>query len=139
MPSSMTQIRTALATTLSEAGLTVYPTIQDAINAPAAVVAPDPKTCIEYGKAMRMGSDTYYFCIQVLVAPTEISNAQNQLDSFITGQGEHSLRQLLFGNNSIGLPDVNVYVSACTGYGGTPQIAGFPYIGALMHLTVTVD
>lgn len=135
MASSLTDIRDALKQTISQFGLQVYGTVPDVTNTPACVIEPDT---IDYTVAMAMGGDTYVFRLMVLVAATELSNAQKKLDQYITGQGEKSIRQFLFENSSLGLPDVDCVVKSMKGYNGAPESAGIKLIGAIMRVSVTV-
>lgn len=139
MPSSLTEIREALKTTLAQFGLQVYSTVPDVANTPACVVEPSIKDSIVFTGAMRMGGDTYNFDLSILVAATDVRNAQQILDQYITGQGPKSIRELLFHNVSLGLDDVNCVPVGVREYGGTPQVEGIKMIGAIMRVRVTVD
>lgn len=138
MPSSLTDIRTALKTTISQTGLNVYDTVPDVTNSPACVIQPAPKETIVFTGAMRMGGDEYRFDLIVLVAATDMRNAQQILDSYITGQGPKSIREFLFLNSDLGLGDVDAMAESVRGYGGSPEVAGTKMIGAIMRVCVTV-
>lgn len=138
MASSLTDIRNALKHTLSQAGLQVYSTAVDVVNAPAAVVQPSRKTTADFTGAMGMGGDTYYFDVIVLVADTEVTNAQHLLDQYVTGRGPKSVREFIFKNNQLGLDDVYAVAEGVYSYGGSPRMAGIRYIGAIVRVMVTV-
>lgn len=133
--SSLTEIRDALKKTISQAGLNVYETVADVTNSPAAVIMPDMSG---YSNAMGMGGDEYYFDIPVLVAAHNIRDAQRQLDKFVTGQGEKSLREFLFRNSNLGLDDVDCHVKGFKGYGGNFKTSMTNQIGAVLRVCVVV-
>jgi hypothetical protein len=138
LPSSLAEIRTALKATVSQFGLQVYDTVPDVTNSPACVVQPAPKNTAVFTGAMRMGGDEYRFDLLILVAATDLRNAQHILDEYITGQGDKSIRQLLFLNCSLGLDDVDAMAESVQGYNGSPVVAGTKMIGAIMRVCVTV-
>lgn len=138
MPSSLTDIRVALKATISQFGLQVYDTVPDVANTPACVVEPAPKNTITFGNAFAMGGDEYRFNLIILVAATDMRNAQKILDPYITGQGDKSIRQMLFQNSSLGLSDVDAFAESVQGYNGSPEVAGTKMIGAIMRVCVTI-
>lgn len=135
MTSSLTDIRDALKRTLSQVGLNVYETVPDVTNSPAAVVLPDDSN---FQSAMRMGGDEYRFDVAVLVAAHNIRDAQRQLDQYVTGQGPKSLREHLYRNSNLGLPDVDSHVMGFKGYGGTFKTAMTNSVGAVLKVCVIV-
>jgi hypothetical protein len=137
--SDLTTIRQALADTVRQLDLSVYPEVPDVIQGPAVVVdfARDPS--ISFTGAMRMGGDEYYFDLLLLVPiGSDVTNAQKILDQYVTGQGTKSVREFLFNNSSLGLPDVDCVAKSVRGYGGGPQSASTRMIGAIMRVCVTV-
>lgn len=135
MTSSLSQIRTAIKATISQAGLNVYDHEVDVQNSPACVVKPADAL---FSGAMRMGGDTYRFDLFVVVARTDTRLAQEKIDQYVTGQGPKSIREYLFHNSSLGLPDVDSMVEKMSGYGGTFDTAGTNFVGAVLRLCVTV-
>ncbi len=135
MTSSLTDIREALKATLTQSGLHLYETVPDVTNTPAAVILPDDA---DYLGAMRMGGDMYNFDVAVLVASRNIRDAQRKLDRYVTGQGENSLREFLYHNSDLGLPDVDATVKGFKGYGGNFQQATVDCIGAVLRVCVVV-
>ncbi|HVX91177.1 MAG TPA: hypothetical protein VHC20_06165 [Candidatus Paceibacterota bacterium] len=133
--SSLTEIRDALKKTISQAGLHVYETVADVTNSPAAVIMPDLSN---FGTAMAMGGDKYHFDIPVLVAAHNIRDAQRQLDQFVTGKGEKSIREFLFRNSDLGLDDVDCHVEGFKGYGGNFKTSMTNQIGAVLRVCVVV-
>lgn len=138
MPSSLTDIREALKSTLQQTGLQVYSTVADVVNSPAVVIEPAQKNTVVFTGAMRMGGDVYSFNLMVLVAATDVRNAQQVLDQYITGQGPKSIREFLFLNSGLGLGDVDAMAESVQGYSGSPEVAGTKMIGAIMRVSVTV-
>lgn len=140
MPSTLSEIRTALGQTLSQNGLTVYPLAEDVVSTPAIVIVPTAKNGATYGTAMAMGGDEYRFDVMVLMAcAAGVENAQNILDSYVTARGANSIREFLFGNSHLGLEDVDAMVESMQGYGGSPQVAGIKMVGAILKVVVVVD
>lgn len=135
MSSSLRQIRTALAATISQSGLNVYETVPDVSNSPAAVILPDDA---DYANAMGMGGDTYYFSVAIMVAAHNIRDAQDQLDEYVTGKGTKSVREFLFHNGDLGLPDVDSFVKGYKGYGGSYKTAMTNSVGAVLKVCVVV-
>ena len=133
--SSLTEIRDALKATIQQAGLNVYETVPDVTNSPAAVILPDTSN---YANAMAMGGDEYEFDIAVLVAAHNIRDAQRQLDQFVTGKGEKSIREYLFRNSNLGLDDVDCFVKGFRGYGGSFKTAMTNSVGAVLKVCVVV-
>lgn len=135
MTSSLGQIRDALKSTIAQAGLNVYDTVPDVTNSPACVVLPFDT---DFTGAMRMGGDMYRFDLYVLVANNDTRSAQDKLDRYLTGQGPSSIREFVFQNPNLGLPDVDCVVQKMSGYGGSFQEGGINMIGAKLRLCVTV-
>jgi hypothetical protein len=135
MSSSLSEIRDAIKSTITQVGLNVYETVSDVQNSPAVVVLPAE---IDFTKAMARGGDEYKFDLCVLVARTETRLAQEKLDQYITGKGPLSIREFLFVNSSLGLPDVDCIVERMRGYGGSFDTAGTNFVGAVLRLCVTV-
>lgn len=133
--SSLTEIRDAIKATIGQHGLHVYETVADVSNSPAAVILPDDA---DYSNAMSMGGDEYHFDIAVMVAAHNIRDAQRQLDAFVTGQGEKSIREFLFRNSGLGLSDVDCHVKGFKGYGGTFKTAMTNSVGAVLKVCVVV-
>lgn len=138
MPSSMMEIRAALKSTIGQSGLQVYDTVADVVVSPACVIEPAQKNTIVFSSAMRMGGDVYNFDLMILVAATDMRNAQQVLDQFITGQGPKSIREFIFRNCNLGLDDVDAMADSVQGYNGSPEVAGTKMIGAIMRVSVTV-
>jgi len=133
--SSLTEIRDALKATIQQSGLNVYETVPDVTNSPAAVILPDTSS---YTNAMAMGGDEYEFDVAVLVAAHNVRDAQRQLDAFITGKGEKSIREYLFRNSNLGLDDVDCHVKGFRGYGGSFKTAMTQSVGAVLKVCVVV-
>lgn len=135
--SSLSQIRDAIKATVSQTGLNVYDTVPDVQNVPAVVVLPFQTN---YATAMAMGGDKYEFNLAVMVQRGDSREAQERLDEYVTGKGPKSIREFIFRNCTLGLPDVDAVVEGIPkdGYGGTFDTAGFNYVGALLRLCVTV-
>lgn len=139
MTSSLADIRTAIKATVSQFGLQAYDRVPDVANTPACVVDIAQNPSIRFSTAMAMGGDQYHFDLLILVANTDSRNAQQVLDEYVTGRGPKSIREFLFSNSGLGLPDVDCMPEKVIGYGGSPEVAGIRMIGAVMRVCVTVD
>lgn len=135
MTSSLSDIRDALKRTISQSGLNVYETVADVTNSPAAVIMPDTSN---FQSAMAMGGDEYNFDIAIVVANVNTRDAQRRLDQYVTGQGPKSIREHLFRNDDLGLPDVDCAVKGFRGYGGNFKAATTDFVGAVLRVCVTV-
>lgn len=135
MSSSLTDIRAALKETMAQAGLEVYDTVPEVKNTPGAVIEP---TKADFTGAFHQGGDTYHFFVFVLVANTDPRNAQQVLDQYVTGKGPKSIRDFLWQNSTLGLPDVDSVVTMMDGYNGRFEESGVQMIGARLRVVVTV-
>ncbi|MFG3137702.1 hypothetical protein ACGFZA_16005 [Streptomyces sp. NPDC048211] len=135
MTSSLSEIRDAIKRTVSQAGLNVYDTAPDVTNSPACVIQPSES---DFKGSMRMGGDRYWFDLFVVVARTDTRESQERLDQYVTGRGPKSIREFIFHNSDLGLPDVDCFVDRMRGYGGTFDTAGTNFVGAVLRLCVTV-
>lgn len=83
MPSSVFDIRTALASSLSSiSGLRTSAYIPDNPNPPIAVVMPER---IDYDLNAQRGADTYTFSIMIIVSRSDERSAQRELDAYLIG------------------------------------------------------
>lgn len=131
--STVSEIRTAIGTTLSGAitDLQVYRTVPDAVLNPGLVVMPNSA---DFTVAMGRGLDTWTFSLYVLASFSEPELGQNALDKLVAGSGPRSIRQVVFQNRSLGLPDVDAHISGMSGYGGQFEAAQIEHIGAILTL-----
>jgi hypothetical protein len=135
------QIREAISTTLEAniAGMKCYPLIpQNAFVLPATIVLP---TDSDYAVAMGRGTDQYNFVLLVLVSYNHLESAQDNLDPFVAGSGEKSVRECIFLNRDLGYPnDINAHVGRMWDYGMrfSPDTQGraTEALGARLALTV---
>src|SRR5690242_1564828 len=109
-------IRDAVKTTLEAnvTGLTVYDTVPDATNLPAACVVPDTA---DFAVSMARGTDTWEFDLYVLVPVSDMDIGQDTLDDFVTGAGSKSIRATVFANKTLGLTNVNATITRMSDYG----------------------
>lgn len=133
---SLESIRDALQGTLDDnlATVSVYDTVPDGdINLPAVVVIPSGAN---FNVAMQRGTDTWTFELLVLAPYAVPSLGQDSLDSFVTGAGTNSVRQIIFENRSLGLSSTDAHVSEMSDYGAQYEWAGVQHVGARLTLTV---
>jgi hypothetical protein len=87
--------------------------------------------------AMGRGMDTWRFDLFVLVQRGEFSVAQKQLDEYLSGSGDKSIRQVFFNNADLGLGDgTDANVDGVRDYGGKFETARMQHVGAIVRLTV---
>lgn len=131
---SLSSIRDNLKSTIENiSGLRVYDTVPDIVNPPGVVISPDR---IEFATAMQRGFDEYNFDVLVLVSRASSRSGQDELDSYITGAGSTSIRQILFNNSDLGLSDTDAFVESMTGYNASYEVNGRSLIGANLSVKV---
>lgn len=132
---SLKEIRTALQTTINTiVGLHGYDNVSDVAQVPAAVIAPDVG---DFTGAFQRGMDTWMFDVFVLVGRRDFEVSQEELDGFLTGAGDKSIRQAVYTNPTLGLTDgTDAFVSGVRGYGGEFQTAKISHVGAIIKVTV---
>src|SRR4051812_26571095 len=101
---SMAAIRDGIKATLEAniSGLHGYDTIPEVVNLPAVVCSP-VSTDFEFCNAR--GTDEYHFDLFVMVSIVDMRRAQELLDTYITGAGSASIREVVYNNSTLGLAD----------------------------------
>lgn len=133
---SLAAVRDAIKATLEAniAGIHGYDTVPEVTNLPAIVAAP---VQIDFTFANARGTDEYQFDLFVLVSTIDMRRAQELLDSFITGAGASSVREVIYNNSALGLADgTDAHVANMRGYGGSYESANIHHIGAILRLVV---
>jgi hypothetical protein len=136
---SLEAIRDAVQATLDAnlATLSVYDAVPDAaVNVPAVVVMPLEA---DFNVAMARGVDTWTFDLLVLAPYAVPSLGQDSLDSFVTGAGDNSIRQVIFTNRTLGLTGTDAHVSGMSDYGAQYDWAQVQHVGARLALTVVTS
>lgn len=133
--SSLTQIRTALRDTIIAAipELSGYDTIPGSPNLPAVAVMPAES---DFLAAMGRGVDTWQLDVIVLVSPSDEQLGQTQLDQYVTGAGDKSVRAAVFAARTLGLDDVDAHVTGMTGYNLAYSAVQIDHIGAALRVVV---
>jgi len=133
--SSLQAIRDAIKSTIDGniPDVEVYDTVPDVAHAPAVVVWPDTAS---FQQAMGRGLDRWEFDLYVLAQRAIADEGQDDLDSYVTGAGGNSIRQVIFQNKALGLSDVDAHVSGMSQYGARFEAAGIEHIGAVLRLVV---
>jgi hypothetical protein len=137
--SSLHDVRQALAKTIFDnlaEEISTYPLVPDVTQTPAMVVLPSKS---DFAKAFQRGLDEWDFDVFLLTARTETTNGQDLLDEFCTGSGPNSIRQIIYENPSLGLPDTDAYVMGLQGYGGHFEAARIPHVGAILRVCVRTN
>lgn len=114
---TLKQIRQAIMQTLEAniAGMKCYRNIpENALVLPATIVQP---TTTDFHMAMARGTDQYDFMLLVLVSYNHLESAQDNLDPFVSGSGDKSIRECIFTNRDLGLEQTNATVSRMYDYG----------------------
>ena len=131
---SLSSVRDGLKTTIENvSALRVHDTIPDIINPPGVVISPDR---IEFATSMQRGFDEYNFDLLVLVSRASSRSGQDELDSYITGSGSNSIRQVIFNNATLGLSETDAFVESMTGYNASYEANGRALIGANLSVKV---
>lgn len=132
---SLSAIRTALKETIEAAvtDLHGYANMPESVNLPAVVVLP---TGADFDVAMGRGTDTYTFNVLVLVSRRDDTLAQFDLDDYVTGAGDKSIRQAIFDARSLGLTDTDAHVTGMSSYGAGFEVGGVVHVGAVLACQV---
>ncbi|WP_435111876.1 hypothetical protein [Nocardiopsis synnemataformans] len=131
---SLTQIRAALADTLNQLeDLVAYKTVPDSPLLPCVIVTPSEA---DYTVSMGRGTDTWEFDLYVLVSLTEAGIAQDALDEYVASYGDRSIRQHIWLNRTLGLPDVDAHVSRMNQYDARFTSIDIEHVGAVLRLVV---
>lgn len=130
----LSAIRTGLRDLISTEipGLFVYDTMPDVPQLDALVICPDE---VDFTKTMQRGMDEWRFELYVLVPREPWDICQARLDSYITGAGSKSIRQILYNADGF-LDGTSAIVTRMRGYGGRFEAANVAHIGALLSVTV---
>lgn len=115
---TLKQIRTGIKTTIETgiSGVKCYDKVpQNALVLPALIVQPVRASFVE---AMARGVDRYDFTLIMLVAYNHLETAQDNLDPYVTGYGEKSIRQCIWNTKDLGLDgSVNAHIDEMYDYG----------------------
>jgi hypothetical protein len=115
---TLKEIRLAVKDTIETgiSGLKCYDKVpENALVLPAVIVEPDRASFTE---AMARGTDRYDFTLIMLVGYNHLETAQDNLDPYVTGYGEKSLRQCIWNKKDLGLDGaVNAHISQMYDYG----------------------
>tara|TARA_R100000742_G_C4184586_1_gene18602 strand:- start:38 stop:460 length:423 start_codon:yes stop_codon:yes gene_type:complete len=132
---TLAQIRDGLKTTVGNiSGLRCYDTVPDnAINFPVAIFIP---SSIEFDLAMQRGTDLYTFDMLVAVQRADSRTAQDKLDTFVTGSGSASIRQIIYNNKTLGLAETDARVVNMNNYAADVSLNGIDGVGANLEIQV---
>jgi hypothetical protein len=132
---SLTQIRAALESTISNAvdGIQGYPTVPDVTNLPAFVIIP---RATDFQRAMGRGLDVYSLDVIVLVSRRDDQLAQADLDVFVNGFGDSSIRAAVWATRGLGLSNVEATVTSMSDYGAQFDVGDLDHVGARLSVEV---
>lgn len=118
-------------------GVNAYDTVGDVTNTPAIVIEPH---FANYEVAFNMGGDYYEFNVYVLVSNKITSDAQHKLDQYLTARGPKSIREYIWNNDSLGLPDVDATIQGLVKdtYSGNFKVATTSFVGGVLRLCVQI-
>lgn len=133
---SFAELREAIITVLDEAlsDVHLYAKVVDRANLPAIVVEPaDAAFPFTMGRA----EDEWQFDLVVMTSLGDAGLAQDQLDTFLSGSGPTSIRQIFMRNKTLGRTDVlAAYVAGMSDYGATFAMAGVDNLGCKLRVVV---
>lgn len=132
----MAAVRDAIVATVTGAipALNGYDTVPDAPNLPALIV--QPATCLFADEFVQRGMDVWEFDLLVLVSARDMELAQDELDAFVTGAGDSSIRLVVRNNRSLGLDGTTSFVDRLDSYGARFDAAQVDHVGAVLRLVV---
>lgn len=131
---SLKAIRLAVTTTIGTQipSLTGYPTIPEAVQAPAFVLEP---VTADFLVTMGKGTDTWNFDLHVLASYAVAELGQDALDEYVTGAGAKSIRSVIFANRTLGLASTDAHIAGLVAYGPF-ESAAIDHVGATLRLVV---
>lgn len=133
---SVTDIRNGLKDRLETIdGITGYARPGGTINLPAAVIFPG---AIEFDSTMARGSDDLTFSVLLLLAESTPQLAQEQLDPYLSGSGEQSVKAAVEADETLGGAADFARVTGVSDYGDV-QWSGKLYLGARFNVEVNTD
>ena len=133
---SVTDIRNGLAARMETIdGITGYARPRGTINVPAAVIEPGP---IAFDSTMGRGSDDLSFTIVLLLADSVADLAQEQLDPYLAGSGDQSVKAAVEADETLGGAADYACVTGVSDYGDV-QWSGKLYLGARFNVEVNTD
>lgn len=133
---SFAELRDAIIAVLNDAlqGVSLYAKVPDRANLPAIVVQPAEST---FPLTMGRAEDEWQFDLVVMVSYGDAALAQDQLDTFLSGGGPTSIRQIFMRNRGLGRTDVtSAYVAGMSDYGANFTMAGVDNIGCRLRVIV---
>jgi hypothetical protein len=133
---TFTDLRDAIIAILDDAlqDVHLYAKVVEHANLPAIVVQPGSATFpLEMGRA----TDEWQFELVVMTSYGDAVLAQDQLDTFLSGGGPTSIRQIFMRNRQLGRTDVLVaYVGGMSDYGAQFTMAGVDNVGCKLQVIV---
>jgi hypothetical protein len=130
------ELRDAIVTVLGDAlpDVNLYAKVVDRANLPAIVVQPGPAT---FPFTMGRAEDEWQFDLVVMVSYGDAATAQDQLDTYLSGSGATSIRQILMRNRGLDRTDVTAaYVAGMSDYGTSFAMAGVDNLGCKLQVVV---
>jgi hypothetical protein len=138
--SSLAKIKRALADVIeahvTSEELNVFTYIPDLIQTPAICIEPHMS---KYDGSMSRGDDMWRFSVYIVVQRTDAEDSQDFLDGFLEGTGPRSIREAIYNNTDLGLPDCQAFVTGMHEYGGGYRDARIDVIGAVLRVDVHTD
>lgn len=135
---SIGQVRAGIKATIENAvaDLRVYRTVEEIAHPPAVVVALATDDTADFTGAMQRGMDTWQYDLTVLVPYPDAVIGQDDLDQYIDGAGDKSIRQAIYLNRSLGLVRTDAHVARVSAYSSSYETADLQHIGAVLRLIV---
>lgn len=134
MTATLAEIRQGLSDRLDTIdGLHCSPYMLPRPEPPAACVLPSRA---EFDQEMNNDSTEYYLDCWIYVSPTDLVQAQKNIDLYMAPSGTKSFRAAIDGDSTLGGIVPYCYVIGWTGYGSLMDVAGSQMLGASMQVRV---
>lgn len=133
---TFTELRDAAIAVLDDAlaDTHLYARVVDRANLPAIVVEPVDAT---FPFTSAAAEDEWQFDLIVMTSARDIVLAQEELDAYLSGSGEKSIRQIFMRTPRLGRGDVlAAYVGGMSDYGVNFAMAGVDNLGCKLRLVV---
>jgi hypothetical protein len=137
--SSLANLRKALCKTIEDhltQEVNYYQNVPDLIQAPAILIEPHMS---KFDGAMARGDDMWRFSVYLVVNRLDSDSSQELLDEMLESAGPNSVREAIFNNPTLGLPDTEAFVSGMHEYGGGYRAGRVDVMGAILRVDVHTD
>jgi hypothetical protein len=133
---TITEVRQAVSDVLSAAGIRCEPWVPEVPVPPCVIVYPDG---VEFDAAFDRGLDSILLKLRVVTQWVSGRASQDELDTYLSGSGDVSIRQIVAANSDLDLANTSARVVRVTDYGSWFDTAGVAYGSAVVEVEVLTE